>query len=104
MVKKTDSVARSLADDSNRMGYCKQVFEKQTVCNACSVLKRKGFPHLVVPLFSAESMAISKATGSSAGRSGRRSEVRKLNMSGGDLALQQRERERESHNATVCVV
>ena len=38
-------------------------------------------------LFSADSMAISKATGSSSGRSGRRSEVRKLNMSGGDLTL-----------------
>ena len=37
--------------------------------------------HFVVPLFSAESKAISKATGSSAGRSGRWSQVRKLNMS-----------------------
>ena len=40
-------------------------------------------------------MAISKATGSSSGRSGRRSEVRKLNMSGGDLALIT-ERERDT--------
>ena len=44
--------------------------------------------HLVEPQFSADSMAISKETGSSAGRSGRRSEVRKLNISGGDLILQ----------------
>lgn len=40
---------------------------------------------LLVPLFSAERIAISKATGSSSGLTGRRSEVRKLNMSGGDL-------------------
>ena len=40
-------------------------------------------------------MAISNATGSSSGRSGRRSEVRKLNMSGGDLALIT-ERERDT--------
>ena len=47
--------------------------------------------YLVEPLFSADCMAISRATGSSSGRSGRRSEVRKLNMSGGDRTLQRRE-------------
>ena len=46
--------------------------------------------YLEVLLFSAEARAISKATGSSFGLSGRRSEVRKLNMSGGERMLRRK--------------